>query len=57
MFATNKEFFYSKFGHKHKIIFKEKESIEVLRILGLFTNIEWYQKIYNHVRGKHKSRI
>ena len=30
-------------------IFKEEESIEILKILGLITNIEEYQKIYNHV--------
>ena len=29
-------------------IFKEEESIEILKILGLITNIEEYQKIYNH---------
>ena len=28
-------------------IFKEEESIEGLRILGLINNIEEYQKIYN----------
>ena len=26
-----------------------KESIEILKIPGLITNIEEYQKIYNHV--------
>ena len=31
-----------------KKIFKE-ESTEILKILGLITNIEEYQKIYNHV--------
>ena len=32
-----------------KNIFKEEESIEILKILGLINNIEEYQKIYNHV--------
>ena len=40
---------YSKCGHGHKTIIKEEESIEILKILGLNTNIEEYQKIYNHV--------
>ena len=30
-------------------MFKEKESIEILKTLGLINNIEEYQKIYNHV--------
>ena len=38
-------------------IFKEEESIEILKILGLITNIEEYQKIYNHDSRKHKSKI
>ena len=32
-----------------KKIFKEEDSIETLKILGLITNIEEYQKIYIHV--------
>ena len=40
---------YSKCGHEYKKIFKEEESIEILKILDLNTNIEEYQKIYNHV--------
>ena len=41
---------YSKCGHEYKKIFKkEEESIEVLEILGLITNIEKYHKIYNRV--------
>ena len=31
-----------------KKIFKENESIEILKILGFITNIKEYQKIYNH---------
>ena len=31
---------YSKCGHEHEKIFKEKESIEILKILGLINNIE-----------------
>ena len=41
---------------KHHIFFKKllfkifrEESIEILKILGLVTNTEEYQKIYNHV--------
>ena len=29
-------------------MFNEEESIKILKILGLITNIEDYQKIYNH---------
>ena len=32
-----------------KKIFKEEDSFEILKIFGLITNIEEYQKIYNHV--------
>ena len=39
---------YSKCSHEYKKIFKEEESIEILKILGLTNNIEQYQKIYNH---------
>ena len=39
---------YRKCGHEYKKMFKEEEeSIEVLKILGLITNIEEYQKMYN----------
>ena len=38
-------------------MFKEQQAIEILKILGLITNIEECQKIYNHVWRKHKSRI
>ena len=36
-------------GHEYKKIFKEEKSVEILKIFGLITNIEEYQKIYNHV--------
>ena len=36
---------------------KEKESIEILKFLGLFKNIEEHNKIYNYVWIKHKSSI
>ena len=55
MFAINIEktlslsIAYSKCSCKYKKIFEEEESIEILKILGLITNIEEYQKIYNHV--------
>ena len=38
---------YSKCGHECKKLFKE-DSIQILKILGSITNIEEYQKIYNH---------
>ena len=37
-------------------MFKEEESIEILKILGLITNIEGHQKIHNHEWRKNKSR-
>ena len=40
---------YSNYGHEYEKLFKEEESIELLKILGLNNNIEEYQKIYNHV--------
>ena len=36
--------------HEYEKIFKDKESIEILKILSLINNIEEYQKIYNHVQ-------
>ena len=39
---------YSKCGHEYGKVFKEKESIGILKIIGLINNIEEYQKIYNH---------
>ena len=35
-------------GHEYEKIFKE-ESVELLKILGLITNIEEYNRIYNHI--------
>ena len=40
---------YSKGGHEYEKIFKEAESIAILKIIGLINNIEEYQKLYNHV--------
>ena len=63
MFAINIEktlslsIAYSKCSCKYKKIFEEEESIEILKILGLITNIEEYQKIYNHVWRKHNFRL
>ena len=48
---------YSNFDHEYKKIFNEKESIEILKILVLITNIEEYRKICNHLWGRHRSRI
>ena len=39
----------SKCAREDENIFIEEESIEMLKILCLITNIEEYQKIYNHV--------
>ena len=38
----------SKCDHEYKKIFKEEESVEILKIIGLITNIEEYRDIYNH---------
>ena len=40
---------YIKCGRKYENIFKEEESIEMLKIPNLINNIDEYQKIYNHV--------
>ena len=40
---------YSKCGHKCEKIFKEEESVALLKNTGLINNIEEYKKIYNHV--------
>ena len=40
---------YSKCGDEYEKIFKEEESIEILKILGLINNIEEHNRIYNHV--------
>ena len=37
-------------------IFKEQESIKIIKVHGSMTNIE-YQKIYNHDWKKYKSRV
>ena len=55
--TLNLSIVYSKSGYEYAKIFKEEKSIEILKILGLINNIEKYQKIYNHARKKHKSRI
>ena len=36
-----------------KKIFKGEKLIKISKILGLFTNIEEYQKIYNHAWRKY----
>ena len=36
-------------GSKDEQMFKQKESIDISKILGLINDIEEYQKIYNHV--------
>ena len=43
--------------HEYEKIFKEEESIEILKILALINNIEEYKKIYNDIKRKRKSRI
>ena len=44
---------YSKCDYEYKKVFKEEESIELLKIYGLINN----KKTYNHARIKHESRI
>ena len=39
---------YGKCGHEYEKIFKEEESIKILKIFGLINNMEKYQKIYNY---------
>ena len=46
-----------KCGSEDEKTFKDKKSTEILKIIGLITNIEEYQKIYNHFWRKHKSTI
>ena len=41
--------FHSKYGHEYQIIFKEEDSIETLKVIGLIINIEEYQKLHKHV--------
>ena len=41
---------YSKCGHEED----KEDSIEKLKILGLITNIEEYQRLYNHAFRKQK---
>ena len=38
---------YSKCGHEYEKIFKEEESVEILKNFVLIKNIEEYQKKYN----------
>ena len=45
------------YGIEDEQIFMEEESIKILKIHGLITNIEQYQKICNHAWRKHKPRI
>ena len=40
---------YSMCNQEYEKIFKEEESIEILKILCLTNNIKENQKIYNHV--------
>ena len=40
---------YGKCGHEYEKIFKEEESIDILKIFDLINTIEYYQKIHNHV--------
>ena len=48
---------YSNFSHEYEKIFKEEESMEILKIIGLIDNIETYLRIYNHAWRKYKSKI
>ena len=48
---------YSMCNQEYEKIFKEEESIEILKILCLTHNIKEHQKIYNHVWRRYKSII
>ena len=48
---------YRKCGHEYEKIFKEEESIDILKIFDLINTTEYYQKIHNHVWRKHKTII
>ena len=48
---------YSKCGHEYEKIFREEESIKVLKIFGSINNIEEHNRIYNHIWRKYKLRI
>ena len=49
--------FSSRCGHEYKKAFKEKQSIEILKILNFINNMEENQKIYDHAWRIHKPRI
>ena len=56
-FLNNIEYFvYSKCGNEHENIFKKEVSIKISKII-LISNIEEYQRVYNHALKKYKSRI
>ena len=40
---------YSMCNQEYETIFKEEESIEILKVLCLTNNMKEHQKIYNHV--------
>ena len=40
---------YSKCGHEYEKIFKEEESTETLKVIGLIINMEEYNRICNHI--------
>ena len=40
---------YSKCCYEYEKLFKEEKSLEILKTVGLFNNIEGNQKICNHV--------
>ena len=42
---------------EYEKIFKEEESIEILKVLCLTNNMKEHQKIYNHVWKRYKSII
>ena len=48
IFLVKVSYCYSNCGNEFKKKFKEEESIKILKILGLITNIEEFQKMYNH---------
>ena len=44
--------FCSKCGHDYEKVFKEEESIQILKTFGLINDAEEYQKIYIHAWRK-----
>ena len=48
---------YSKCGHGYEKIFKEEESIEIIKVFGWIDNVKEHHNIYIHAWKKHTSGI